>query len=133
MTVTAGKISPRIPEDEWQLRQQLAACYRLFVRFGWTDVIFTHLSARVPGHDDQYLINPYGLLFTEITASSLLKVNFDGEVISGDYPYNDAGHAIHSHPEGAPRHQCRAAQPHPRRHGRLLHAGRPDPDVAASR
>ena len=85
-----------ISESEWQVRQDLAACYRLFVRYGWTDLIFTHLSARVPGHSDQYLINPYGLLFHEITASSLIKVDFDGNVIAGDFPYNDAGHAIHS-------------------------------------
>lgn len=85
-----------ISEAEWQVRQDLAACYRLFVKYGWTDLIFTHLSARVPGHDDQYLINPYGLLFHEITASNLIKVDFEGNVISGDSPYNDAGHAIHS-------------------------------------
>jgi ribulose-5-phosphate 4-epimerase/fuculose-1-phosphate aldolase len=85
-----------ISEAEWQLRCDLAACYRLFVKYGWTDLIFTHLSARVPGCDDQYLINPYGLLFPEVTASNLIKVSFDGEVIAGDYPYNDAGHAIHS-------------------------------------
>ena len=82
--------------DEWSMRCELAACYRLFVRFGWTDLIFTHLSARVPGETNHYLINPYGLLFQEITASNLIKVDFDGEVIAGDYPYNGAGHAIHS-------------------------------------
>ena len=85
-----------ISDEEWQLRVELAACYRLFVKFGWTDLIFTHLSARVPGAADQYLINPYGLLFNEITASSLIKVDFDGNVVSGDFPYNDAGHAIHT-------------------------------------
>ena len=85
-----------ISPEEWALRQDLAACYRLFVKYGWTDLIFTHLSARVPGQPDQYLINPYGLLFQEITASNLIKVDFSGQVISGDYPYNDAGHAIHS-------------------------------------
>ncbi|MGI9310495.1 MAG: class II aldolase/adducin family protein [bacterium] len=85
-----------IASDEWRVRIDLAACYRLFVRFGWTEVIFTHLSARVPGHADQYLINPYGLLFDEVTASNLIKVDFDGNVIAGDHPYNDAGHAIHS-------------------------------------
>lgn len=90
-----------IPEEEWQLRVDLATCYRAFVHFGWTDLIFTHLSARVPGAPDQYLINPYGLLFQEITASSLIKVDFQGNVISGDYPYNDAGHAIHSAVLGA--------------------------------
>lgn len=87
---------PDISQEEWQLRVELAACYRLFVRYGWTDLIFTHLSARVPGTEGQYLINPYGLLFDEITASSLLKVDFDGNVISGEHPYNSAGHAIHS-------------------------------------
>lgn len=86
---------------EWRVRVELAACYRLFVQFGWTDVIFTHLSARVPGQPNQYLINPYGLLFEEITASNLIKVNFDGEVIQGEgvdknTQYNDAGHAIHA-------------------------------------
>lgn len=85
-----------VSNEEWSLRQELAACYRLFVKFGWTDLIFTHLSARVPGQPNQYLINPFGLLFQEITASNLIKVDFNGNVISGDYPYNDAGHAIHS-------------------------------------
>ena len=83
-------------EEEWQLRVQLAACYRAFVHYGWTDSIFTHLSARVPGHPDQYLINPYGLMFQEINAGNLIRVDFDGNVISGGYPYNKAGHAIHS-------------------------------------
>lgn len=82
--------------EEWKVRQDLAACYRAFVHYGWTDLIFTHLSARVPGHADQYLINPYGLLFHEITASNLIKVDFEGHVVEGDYPFNDAGHAIHT-------------------------------------
>jgi len=86
----------RYSDEEWQLRVDLAACYRAFVHYGWTDSIFTHLSARVPGHPDQYLINPYGLLFHEIRASNLIKVDFDGNVIDGDFPYNEAGHAIHS-------------------------------------
>lgn len=85
-----------INEEEWIVRCELAACYRLFVRFGWTDLIFTHLSARVPGRTNEYLINPYGLLFDEITASSLIKVDFDGNVLQGDHSYNDAGHAIHT-------------------------------------
>lgn len=96
MTTLASTSIPDIPDAEWQVRRDLAACYRLFVKFGWTDSIFTHLSARVPGHPGQYLINPYGLLFPEICASNLIKVDFDGNVIAGDYPYNDAGHAIHS-------------------------------------
>lgn len=85
-----------ITDEEWQARCDLAACYRLFVKFGWTDLIFTHLSARVPGTTDQYLINAYGLLFDEITASNLIKVDFEGNVVQGDYPYNQAGHAIHT-------------------------------------
>ena len=85
-----------ISSDEWKVRVDLAACYRLFVEYGWTDLVFTHCSARVPGHPDQYLINPYGLMFEEITASSLIKVDFSGNVIWGDYPVNSAGHAIHS-------------------------------------
>ena len=88
--------SSRFSDEEWQLRIQLAACYRAFVFYGWTDSIFTHLSARVPGKSDQYIINPYGLLFQEVTASNLIKVDFDGNVIEGDYPYNEAGHSIHS-------------------------------------
>ncbi len=97
MAIAATKFNlDSISESEWQVRQDLAACYRLFVKYGWTDLIFTHLSARVPDHPDQYLINPYGLFFHEITASSLLKVDFEGNVISGDYPYNDAGHSIHT-------------------------------------
>ena len=88
--------SSRYSDEEWRLRVELAACYRAFVHYGWTDSIFTHLSARVPDQPEQYLINPYGLLFHEICASNLIKVDFDGNVIDGDYPYNEAGHAIHT-------------------------------------
>jgi ribulose-5-phosphate 4-epimerase/fuculose-1-phosphate aldolase len=93
---TPKLVSSHCSEEEWNLRVQLAACYRAFVHYGWTDSIFTHLSARVPGEADHYLINPYGLLFHEICASNLIKVDFDGNVIEGDYPYNEAGHAIHT-------------------------------------
>ena len=89
-------LASQCSSEEWELRVQLAACYRAFVHYGWTDSIFTHLSARVPGQTNQYLINPYGLLFHEICASNLIKVDFDGNVVAGDYPYNEAGHAIHS-------------------------------------
>jgi ribulose-5-phosphate 4-epimerase/fuculose-1-phosphate aldolase len=81
---------------EQHAREQLAALYRAFVQFGWTDLVDTHISARVPGAEDQYLINPYGLLFEEITASSLLKADFDGNVIEGGHPFNQAGHLIHT-------------------------------------
>jgi ribulose-5-phosphate 4-epimerase/fuculose-1-phosphate aldolase len=93
---TPHLVSPNCSEAEWELRVQLAACYRAFVHYGWTDSIFTHLSARVPDHAQQYLINPYGLLFHEICASNLIKVDFDGNVVDGEHPYNEAGHAIHT-------------------------------------
>lgn len=97
MSATMMHTTPAsISAEEWGVRVDLAACYRLFVHFGWTDIIFTHLSARVPGQPSQYLINPYGLLFNEITASNLLKVDFDGNVLAGDYPVNQAGHEIHT-------------------------------------
>jgi len=92
MPVTANDVS----RAQWRVRQDLAACYRLFVQFGWTDLIFTHLSARLPDNPDHYLINPYGLLFNEITAGNLLTVTLDGDVLAGDHPYNNAGHAIHA-------------------------------------
>lgn len=81
---------------EWQTRVELAALYRAFQHYGWTDYVYTHLTARVPDEDDTYLINPYGLMFDEICASNLLKVDFDGNLIAGDYPINDAGHLIHT-------------------------------------
>jgi ribulose-5-phosphate 4-epimerase/fuculose-1-phosphate aldolase len=82
--------------NEHRVRVELAAMYRISHFYGWTDVIDTHLTARVPGTDDQYFINPYGLMFDEITASNLLKVDFDGNVLEGDYPTNEAGHLIHT-------------------------------------
>jgi len=96
MATPLNKPGAEISDAEWRVRCELAACYRLFVKFGWTDSIFTHLSARVPGQPDQYLVNPYGLLFPEIKASNLIKVDFDGNVIAGDFPYNEAGHVIHA-------------------------------------
>jgi len=88
----------RFSEAEWQVRQDLAACYRLIPHFGWDDMIFTHLSARVPGPEHHFLINPYGLLFSEITASSLVKVDQNGEIIDpGETAMvNPAGFTIHS-------------------------------------
>ena len=81
---------------EWDTRVELAALYRVFTHYGWTDYVYTHLTARVPGEEGVYLINPFGLLFDEVCASNLLKVDFDGNVITGDYPINDAGHLIHT-------------------------------------
>ena len=88
--------SPR--DTEWRIRRELAAAYRLVALFGWDDLVFTHLSARVPGPEHYFLINPYGLLFHEITASSLVKVDQDGQVVEtvGLARVNPAGFTIHS-------------------------------------
>ncbi|MDO9481923.1 MAG: class II aldolase/adducin family protein [Hydrogenophaga sp.] len=86
-----------VTPDEWQLRTQLAACYRLVALYGWSDLVFTHISARVPGPEHHFLINPYGLLFEEITASSLVKVDAQCQkVIESPFPVNPAGFTIHS-------------------------------------
>jgi ribulose-5-phosphate 4-epimerase/fuculose-1-phosphate aldolase len=84
-------------EAEWRVRVDLAACYRLVARNGWDDLVYTHISAAVPGAERHFLINPYGMLFGEITASSLVKVDLDGNIV-GDSPYkiNPAGFTIHS-------------------------------------
>jgi ribulose-5-phosphate 4-epimerase/fuculose-1-phosphate aldolase len=90
-------VRQQVSAEEWQTRVNLAACYRLIAMHGWDDLIFTHISARVPGPDDHFLINAYGLLFEEMTASSLVKVDLDGEIVL-DTPYfiNPAGFTIHS-------------------------------------
>jgi len=88
-----GKVSP----EEWQLRLDLAACYRLVAAYGWSDLVFTHISARIPGPDHHFLINPYGLMFDEITASSLVKVDQQcNKLIDSPFPVNPAGFVIHS-------------------------------------
>ena len=94
---TIADFRPRVSVEEWAVRVDLAAAYRLVAHFGWDDLIFTHLSARVPGTEDQFLINPYGLLFSEITASSLLKIDADGKLVEPSaYLANAAGFTIHS-------------------------------------
>ncbi len=86
-----------VSAQEWQLRADLAACYRLVALYGWSDLVFTHISARVPGPDHHFLINPYGLMFDEITASSLVKVDQAcNKVIDSPFPVNPAGFTIHS-------------------------------------
>ena len=83
--------------EEWQTRVDLAAAYRLVALFKWDDLVFTHISARVPGTEDQFLINPYGLMFEEITASSLVKIDLAGHKIEeSPFPVNPAGFTIHS-------------------------------------
>jgi ribulose-5-phosphate 4-epimerase/fuculose-1-phosphate aldolase len=86
-----------VSAEEWQLRVDLAACYRLVALHGWSDLIFTHITARVPGPEHHFLINPYGLMFDEITASSLVKVDQGcNKIIDSPYPVNPAGFVIHS-------------------------------------
>ena len=97
-----------VTEAEWRQRVDLAALYRAVALHGWDDMIFTHISARVPGPEHHFLINPYGLWFSEITASSLVKVDLDGNVVqTTDYSINPAGFTIHS----------------------AIHAARPDANV----
>jgi ribulose-5-phosphate 4-epimerase/fuculose-1-phosphate aldolase len=90
-----------VSPEEWQLRCDLAACYRLVALYGWSDLVFTHISAKLPasvsGDAQHFLINPYGLMFDEITASSLVKVDDKcNKVIASDFPVNPAGFVIHS-------------------------------------
>ena len=88
-----GKVSA----EEWQLRCDLAACYRLVALYGWSDLVFTHISARLPGAGHHFLINPYGLLFEEITASSLIAIDQEGNKLSeSPFNVNKAGFVIHS-------------------------------------
>ena len=88
---------PNIAPAEWEQRVTLAACYRLVEHFGWTDLIYTHISARVPGEPGHFLLNRFGLLFDEVTASNLIKVDLDGNLIDDpDAPMHKAGFVIHS-------------------------------------
>ena len=92
-----GSVREQVSEAEWQLRVDLAATYRLVALYGWDDLVFTHISARVPGPEHHFLINPYGMMFDEITASSLVKIDLDGKIVSETkYPVNPAGFTIHS-------------------------------------
>jgi ribulose-5-phosphate 4-epimerase/fuculose-1-phosphate aldolase len=95
-------LKDQVSTEEWQLRVDLAACYRLVALYGWTDLVFTHISAKLPEsvsgpHNHQFLINPYGLMFDEITASSLVKVDAQcNKIIESPFPVNPAGFVIHS-------------------------------------
>ncbi|MGY0591079.1 MAG: class II aldolase/adducin family protein [Paraglaciecola chathamensis] len=90
-------VKQQVSQQEWKARVDLAAAYRMVAHYGWDDLIFTHISARVPGPEHHFLINPYGMMFDEVTASSLVKVNLQGEkVMESDYDINPAGFVIHS-------------------------------------
>jgi ribulose-5-phosphate 4-epimerase/fuculose-1-phosphate aldolase len=86
-----------VSAEEWQVRVDLAACYRMIAHYRWDDLVFTHISARVPGPEHHFLINPYGFMFDEVTASSLVKVDLAGnKVLPTPYTINPAGYIIHS-------------------------------------
>jgi ribulose-5-phosphate 4-epimerase/fuculose-1-phosphate aldolase len=97
MQAKTAAVRDVVSTEEWQARVDLAAAYRLAALYEWDDLIFTHISARVPGPEHHFLINPYGLMFDEITASSLVKVGLDGrKVMDSSYDINPAGFTIHS-------------------------------------
>jgi ribulose-5-phosphate 4-epimerase/fuculose-1-phosphate aldolase len=98
-------LEDQVSPEEWQIRVDLAACYRLVAEFGWSDLVFTHISARLP-QEGQFLINPYGVMFDEITASSLVRIDTDGNKLQDSpFPVNPAGFTIHSAVHGA-RHDA---------------------------
>lgn len=107
-TAPSGQDAGPISEEERQTRIDLAAAYRLAAHFGWDDLIYTHISARVPGRDDHFLINPFGLRFDEVTASNLVKIDHEARLVGdSEWPVNGAGfvihHAIH---RGRPELNC---------------------------
>jgi ribulose-5-phosphate 4-epimerase/fuculose-1-phosphate aldolase len=92
-------VRARVSDAEWQTRVDLAACYRLMPLFGMSDLVYNHITARVPDSDDRLLINPYGYMYEEITASSLVTINLAGDILfnpNRDYAINQAGYVIHS-------------------------------------
>jgi ribulose-5-phosphate 4-epimerase/fuculose-1-phosphate aldolase len=95
--VALGDVKQAVSPEEWEARLNLAAAYRLIALNGWDDLVFTHISARVPGPGHEFLINPYGMMFEEITASSLVKVDGEGRILlDNGFPVNPAGFVIHS-------------------------------------
>ena len=97
--IKIASLRGRVSADEWKMRVDVAACYRLVALFGMNDLVYNHISGRVPGEDGHFLINPYGYAYEEVTASSLVKIDFDGKVVldSGTgYGVNHAGFVIHS-------------------------------------
>jgi ribulose-5-phosphate 4-epimerase/fuculose-1-phosphate aldolase len=94
---TTSAVKAGVGAEEWEARVNLAAAYRLVALYGWDDLVFTHISARVPGSEHHFLVNPYGMMFEEITASSLVKVDLDGrKVMDSPFEINPAGFTIHS-------------------------------------
>jgi len=85
-----------LDQTEWQLRQDLAACYRIFDHLGWVEMIYNHITVRIPGPEHHFLINPFGLMYREVTASNLVKIDLEGRIIGASaWPVNPAGFVIH--------------------------------------
>jgi ribulose-5-phosphate 4-epimerase/fuculose-1-phosphate aldolase len=96
-TIEIPSLEGKVSETEWALRVDLAAAYRMIADYGWDDLIFTHLSVRIPGPEHHFLLNPYNLMFEEVTASSLIKVDVDGNAVEPTpFITNPAGFTIHS-------------------------------------
>jgi ribulose-5-phosphate 4-epimerase/fuculose-1-phosphate aldolase len=98
ISASIASVQHKVSAEEWQTRVDLAACYRLVAHFHWDDLVFTHITAKIPGTENQFLINPYGMMFDEITASSLVKIDQAGNKLDADnpFPVNPAGFTIHS-------------------------------------
>ncbi|WP_325346595.1 class II aldolase/adducin family protein [Xylophilus sp.] len=96
MNAEVQSLKSRVSDVEWQVRVQLAALYRLTALYGWDDFLATHISARIPGPEHHFLLNPLGLWFEEVTASNLVKIDLEGNVLDGQYGINYAGFVIHS-------------------------------------
>lgn len=102
MTIVTSKAGAEFSVEEWELRVQLAACYRIFDYLGWDELIFNHISLRLPGRSEHLLVNPFGLAYSEVTASNLVKIDLEGNVIGeSEWPVNRAGVIIHTAIHGA--------------------------------
>ena len=103
-TLVTDDVRAQVSEVEWEARVELAACYRLMPMFGMSDLVYNHITSRVPGDEERILINPFGLMYEEITASNLITINLEGDVLfnpNQDYGVNRAGYVIHSAVHGA--------------------------------
>jgi ribulose-5-phosphate 4-epimerase/fuculose-1-phosphate aldolase len=96
MSPRGETLKDRVTPEEWRRRVELAALYRLTALYGWDDFLATHISARVPGAERHFLLNPLGLWFEEVTASNLVKITLDGDIVEGNHEINYAGFVIHS-------------------------------------
>ena len=115
-SVEIPSLEGKVSDEEWAIRVDLAAAYRMVAHYGWDDLIFTHLSARIPGPEHHFLLNPYNLMFEEVTASSLVKVDVERQSGRADAVHHQPGRLHHpfGDPHGARRRACGDAPPHAR-------------------